>query len=126
LVDWEANVHFQPVVWEDFIVKRMTDAVAMRVLVSKDNFYAHEFRDEAKYQCYRVTDRAQNQHVFGYVERGSKVSRELERIFRVYSAPRLALILKIRFPKKGDSNRSVIIDQCLSDRWVYASPRNSN
>ncbi len=122
LVDWETDVYFQPMEWMDFLREKPTDPIAMRVIVSMDHFYAYEFNDEEKYQCYRITDRNKKEHVFGYVERGSKLMQVMNLVFTNYSTPKLPLILKLRFPKEGDVKRGLIIEDCISDRWLYATP----
>ena len=126
LVDWEMDVYFQPIEWDDFLQTRPTAPHAMRVLVRKDNFYAYEFRDEKKYQCYRITDRSKGHHVFAYLERGSDLMKKIELTFYRYSAPQLAMILKIKFPKDGDAKNTVMIDEFLSDRWIYPSKPKRN
>ena len=120
------DVYFQPIEWDDFLQKKPVEAHAMRVLVRKDNFYAYEFRDEKKYQCYRITDRSKGHHVFAYLERGSDLMKKIELTFYRYSAPQLAMILKIKFPKDGDAKNTVMIDEFLSDRWIYPSKPRRN
>lgn len=76
-VDWEGDIHYQPVPWENFIKTRPLKTHEMRVLVERDDFYAFAFRDRKKYQCYKLTSLYSDEHVFGYALHNSRVGRQL-------------------------------------------------
>lgn len=124
LVDWEADVGYQVMEWETFLRKKPTEAVAMRVWVSRDDFYAYEFSDEEKYQCYRLTDSERRRHVFAYVVRGSRQMHDIESSASgsLSRADPSGMILSIRYPGNSDSKKCVVIDEVITHGWIYVTP----
>ncbi|BDS08790.1 hypothetical protein NT6N_38300 [Oceaniferula spumae] len=127
-VEWESDVCYQPIDWAKFLEQRVTEPKDMRVFVSRDSFYAYEFRDESKYQCYRLTTRDSGEHAFGYVGRDSA---EMSKIENAIDASRAGqsqasktepMILRIRFPEEGRSKRSVIIEKQVTPHWIHVNP----
>ncbi|MBK1830601.1 hypothetical protein JIN77_07675 [Verrucomicrobiaceae bacterium R5-34] len=120
LADWETYVHYQPMPWEDFLDQRPSKPLNMRVVCKKDNFYAYEFRDEAEYQCYRLTARDFEGYVYGYVPRRSKLNYQLDSALKNSSRIQ-PMILRLRYPEGGNSKRAVLIDAVLSKNWTYVT-----
>jgi hypothetical protein len=124
-VDWETDVYYLPVPWKEFLKQRPTHPVEMRVRVKPDDLYTFQFRDEKKYECFRITSRDDHTPAYGYVERGSPVWKDLRHFFelRRKSAPQgEPLILKLRFQTKtplSPSDNGLIIEQFISNRWLY-------
>ena len=124
LIDWETDVYFVPMEWGDFIKNKPKESVEFRIRLTKDDFYAYEFRNEAEYQCYRLTDRAGEKFLFAYAKKGSNTMRKIERVYhRTVNKP-ISMILKLRFPEGGNSKQCVIIEECTSERWMYVNPPN--
>jgi len=124
-VDWETDVYYQPMLWDEFIKRRPTQSMDMRVWVKPENLYTFQFRDEKKYECFRLTSRDSSDPVYGYVERGSPVWKDLRRFFELRhksSHQGEPLLLRLRFPTTepvSSSDKGVIIEKFLSDRWLY-------
>lgn len=79
-VDWESDVYYQPMAWGEYVSKRPMKPMDMRVRVAPDHFYGFAFRDQEKYQCYRLTALGSDRFLFGYVERGTELARKLESV----------------------------------------------
>lgn len=128
-VDWEADVCYQPIPWKKYISDRSVEPVEMRVLLKQDHFYAYEFRNEQEFDCYRLTAKGHDDHLFGYTRKGSKEAMALgtyveKNGLHVNGAKPQPLILKIRFPKSKISKKCVWIDQLVEPRWVYIKDPN--
>ncbi|NWK56733.1 hypothetical protein HW115_14005 [Verrucomicrobiaceae bacterium N1E253] len=125
-VDWESDVCYQPLAWDTFIAQRPSSPMDMRVNISPDHFYAFEFRDESRYQCYKITTRDNNEHVFGYVDKSSPVAMQIKRIIlksQEHGGGREEpMTLRLRFPENSNSKRSVHIEALLAPRWTYLNP----
>ena len=130
-VDWESDVCYLPMPWDQYIKNHSTTPIDIRVKVIPDNFYAYEVRDESKFDCYKITTLNNDQHLFGFVEKGSPAAIDIEKIIsksqehtsdKKKGAP---MILRLRFPKNSDSKRCVWIDAMLSPRWTYVNPPKS-
>ncbi len=122
-VDWESDVCYLPVGWTDFIRERPVEPVEMRVYVQRDNFFAYEFRDESRFDCYSLTTRDYEGSLFGYVEKGSKVAKEIRRNLSKATedgGTRLPCMLKLRFLEGGNAKNAVVIESLVMPRWTFA------
>ncbi|MFK7912054.1 MAG: hypothetical protein AB8F34_15850 [Akkermansiaceae bacterium] len=123
VVDWESDVCYQPINWETYIKERPTEAQVMRVKIKGDNYHVYEFRDEETFDCYRLTAKGSQNHLFGFVRKGSPVARELVHFaekngLNNEAAKAQPLMLKIRFPKDSPSKKCVWIEQMVAPRWL--------
>lgn len=120
-LDWESEVHYQPLAWDDFISNRPAEPKVMRVAVKPDSFYVFEFRDSQKYDCYQLTTKNSDRYVFGYAVKGSELSIQLRQFFmRVKQLPGVSpepMMLELRFPTSGDRGNCVHIDRLVAPRW---------
>lgn len=125
-VDWESDVCYLPMKWDQYIEKHPAEPIDMRVQVIPDNFYAYEFRDESQFDCYKITTLNADEHLFGFVVKGSPTAIDIEKIIskaQEFTADKpQPMILRLRFPKNSASKRCVWIDQMLSSRWTYVNP----
>jgi hypothetical protein len=125
-VDWESDVCYQPIEWDTYITKHPTEPVDMRVYVEPDNFFAYEFRDESRFNCFKLTTRGSDEHLFAYTEKNSRADLDIQKILSKNAEyggnHKTPMILRLRFPKNTQSKRSVWIDAVLAPRWIYAKP----
>ena len=123
-LDWESHVHYQPITWDEFVRQRPAEPMVMRVAIKPDSFYAYEFRDNQKYDCYQLRARNSNEYIFGYVVKGSELSIQLRQFFmrsrRVTELKAEPMILQLRFPQDGVSKNCVYIERLMAPRWVFA------
>ena len=124
-VDWETDVCYQPIEWNKLIKTRPSQAVDMRVKITPDNFYAYEFKDESRFQCYRITTRDSDEHLFGYAIKNSPTNRKISQLLLKSSqyggSKSEPMILRLSFPEKTNSKKCVWIDALLAPRWTYVT-----
>ena len=129
-VDWESDVCYQPMPWSQYITQRPKNAMNMRVKITPDTFYAYEFKDESRFQCYKITTRNSDEHLFGYVIKNSQTAREINKLLlksRQYGGGKNEpMILRLSFPEKTNTKRAVSIDSLLAPRWTYVNPPEQN
>ena len=121
LVDWESFVSYQPIAFEDYLKKRPTIPIDLRVYGSFDDFYAYEFLEEDGYLCVRMTAKHTDQVIFGYVKEGTTTASEMKKHLeappgRSKTQP---FILRVRFLPESKAPRSVVIDKIVSTFWAY-------
>lgn len=127
-VDWESDVCYLPIPWGKYLQESPPEPVIMRVFIKRDHFYSYEFRDETLFDSYKLTTRDADDHIFGFVEKGSKVAMDINRFLkkveehgRGKSEP---LMLRLRFPENSNSKKCVWIDELIAPRWTYVkSPK---
>lgn len=121
LVDWESFVSYQPIAFEDYLKKRPTVPIDLRVYGSFDDFYAYEFREEDGYLCVRMTAKHTEKVIFGYVREGTALASEMKKYLeappgRSKTQP---FILRVRFLPESEAPRSVVIDKIVATFWAY-------
>ena len=125
LVDWETQVCYQPISWDEYAEKRPQDeGLDFRVYLQPDlgGFFSHEFSDEESWSVYRLSAMRAEEYLFGYVPKGSELDEKLIELSRANRGYPVALLLKLRIPAGTTSPRGVIIDQLLSERWALVDP----
>ncbi|MFC7336506.1 hypothetical protein ACFQY0_04890 [Haloferula chungangensis] len=124
-VDWETQVCYQPMEWNDFVKKRPEgESIDFRVYAQWDwaGFYSHEFSDEEKWSVYRLWTLGSEEYLFGYAPKGSELDKELIHLIRTNRGRPVALHLGLRIPEGSTSPRGVLIEKVISGRWATVSP----
>lgn len=123
-VDWESDVCYLPVAWDDYLENGPTEPVVMRVYIKRDHFYAYEFKDEDRLDSYQLTTRDSDDHLFGFVEKDSEVGLDIRRFLKKFEeqggGEGEPLMLRLRFPENSHSRKCVWIDALVAPRWTYA------
>jgi hypothetical protein len=120
LVDWEAWVCYQPILWDDFVARRPARTpLDFRVYAERDLFFSHEFEDSTRWASFRLTAKGSTEVLFGYARVGSDVEQELQKWIDENDGRKIAPILRLGFPEGYRSPRGVVIEKLLSSRWVY-------
>jgi len=115
-IDWETDVCYQPTDWESFVTGRPEGKFDFRVRAKRDLFYAHEFADDKRYRCLRLTTRGSDEYLFGYVLRGSEAERLIFQAAGRFRKP-VSVILRLGFLPGSRSERSVMIYEVTSKHW---------
>lgn len=115
-VDWETDVCYQPMPWNDYIGRRPTGGFGFRVNVAPDSFYSHEFADERQYRCFRLTALGSDEHLFGYVRRGSRQEQAIVEALGGGARP-ASMLLELMHVPDSRAARSVVISEVISPRW---------
>ena len=121
-VDWESDVYYLPMPWDEFIISRPTQPLVMRVGATSDNFFAYEFSED-QYDCFKLTVRDSDDHVFGYAVKGSEVSIAMRSFFmktrQVASGKPEPFTLLLRFSESASAKNCVHIDRVMAPRWIF-------
>ncbi len=119
--DWESEVCYQPMPFDEFIARRPLEAMDFRVYLEVDRHYAYEFADQERYQSLYLTTRDSDEHLFGYVERGSEVADALRRFVERHGAgKKLPAYLRLRFLPDSRAPRGVLVEAMLAPRWTLS------
>lgn len=127
LVDWETHVCYQPIPWDDFVVRRPEGkAMDFRIYLQPDpgGFHSHEFRDEDEWVVYRLMAKGSDEYLFGYVPRGSELAGRIDEQVKANRGTPAALYLRLLRPEGTRSPRGVLITEVLSNRWALVEPLN--
>lgn len=116
-VDWETDVCYQPMDWDEFVTKRPEGLHDFRVTATLDSFHAHEFSDAKVYQCLRLTAKGGAEHLFAYVRRGCADEERLAEAFADSNGAPVSLVLKLGFLPGSKAARSVSVVSVVAVRW---------
>lgn len=120
LVDWESNVVYQPMEISDFVEKKPTKPVDLRVYIQRDKYHSREFSDSEKFSAYYVTFKDSDEYLFGYAERDSDLDISLRELCKLGNGSQTPALLALNFlPDSPKEGRSVLISALQSPRWAY-------
>lgn len=115
-VDWEAAVGWSEVPWERIPEVKPTAPILVRARIKADDYYNRQFADFEHWACYRLSNLADEQPIYGYVPRSSPVFVRLEAATQ--TSPMVLATLKIRYPSKSSPGNQVLITDHVADGWV--------
>lgn len=119
-IDWETQVCYQPMLWDDFARQRPADkSMDFRVYAERDNFHSHEFADSENWLSFRLTTLDAEETLFGYVSVGSEAANQLLEITQRNPNVRNSMILRLSIPHGLHSRRGVVIEKVICSRWLY-------
>lgn len=121
-VDWETEVCYQPMDWDQYAKTRPQGSMDFRLRVEPDRFYSHEFSDSRRWACFRLSTLKGDQVLFGYVERASKEGQKLIEFLALNGNRESAVVLRISTPTDLKSPKGVVIEKLMSARWTYVEP----
>ncbi|MCU0794762.1 MAG: hypothetical protein MUF31_02395 [Akkermansiaceae bacterium] len=120
-VDWETDVCYQPLEWDDY-AKRLPEGagVDFRLLCAPDSLalYSHEFQNEEMWRAYQLGTRQGTEFLIGYVRRDGEIDRRLLAIYQANGGKAASVILTLRRPTGARSPRGVVIEKIVSENWV--------
>lgn len=122
LVDWETEVCYQPMDWDQYARERKPGSMDFRVRVEPDNLFSHEFSDSERWACFRLNTLKGEEVLFGYIERQSEEGSKLVKLLEQNGNRESALLLRISTPVDLRSPHGVVIEKVMSPRWTYVDP----
>lgn len=122
LVDWETEVCYQPMDWDEYCREKPVASLDFRVRILEDNYYSHEFSDSNRWACYQLSALNGDQVLYGYLDRRSATGQQLRELQQANSGRQVSVILRISRPTDLKSPRGVVIERLMSPRWTYVRP----
>lgn len=118
-IDWETHVCYQPMPWDAYVAERPEKGpLDFRVWAVPDQRFSHEFSDDKRWKCFRLTAKGAEEHLFGYALAGGDVCRDLESLCKSSAESRASALLRLRIPEGSVSPRGVVIEQVVAPRWL--------
>jgi hypothetical protein len=117
-IDWESWVDYSEMNWADFIASKPEQAQRFRVIITPIEYYNFNFKDETKWQSYRISSADGNHLIYGYVEKNSPLFNTLK---TNENCERMLLMLK--FPPGENINNQILIDQIVTTSWAESEAK---
>ena len=114
-IDWESWAAWSEISWKEFIATKPTRSYVFRVILAPVDYYNFEFTDDQKWQSYRLESPDHEYAVYGYIERGTVMSRK---IHLDGDTKNMNLMLSLKFPLGATSNNQVEIERFVAEGWV--------
>ncbi len=114
-VDWESWVGWSEISWKEFLATKPTASRVFRVSLTPVDYYNFEFKEDLKWQSYRLESPDHEISVYGYVEKGSALDKQIRPASDVKA---VLLMLSLKFSEGGLSSNQVLIERLVADGWV--------
>jgi hypothetical protein len=114
-VDWEAWVGWSDVRWDDFISTKSTKPSTFRLSLAKVDYYNFGYLDDAKWRSYRLESPDGEHSLYGYVERGSALDKQIQIDADTSTLP---MMLSLRFAPDSKARDQVEITGVVAEGWV--------
>ncbi len=114
-VDWESWVGWSDLSWEEFLSSKPVVGHVFRVTLVPIEYYNFGFKDDLKWQSYRLDSPDGQNSIYGYVEKDSLLDRQVR---PGDDMKPLALMLSLKFPQGATSSSQVLIERVVADGWV--------
>ncbi|MFT3990698.1 MAG: hypothetical protein QM680_04740 [Luteolibacter sp.] len=117
-VDWEVDVVWQPVPWEQFASLRDENTYSFRVMAQKSVLFSHEFADEKRWQSYKLNTPGNLKTIYGYCPRNGEIDLKISELIRANNDAPVMIILDLKRPANLQSPAGALIDAVRSENWV--------
>jgi hypothetical protein len=114
-IDWDAWVGWSEVSWADFILTKSTKPSTFRLTLTKVDYYNFGYLDDTKWRSYRLESPDGEHSLYGYVERGSALDRQIQIDADTASLP---MMLSLKFPPDSKAKDQVDITGVIAEGWV--------
>lgn len=114
-IDWESWAGWLELPWEKFLSTKPSTAHVFRVILSSVDYYNFGFSDDSKWRSYRLESPDKEHGIYGYVERGSELDKQLR---PDADESDIMLTLALKFPLDSQSNSQVEIERFVCEGWV--------
>lgn len=114
-VDWESWVGWSEMTWQEFITTKPVEPKTFRVILSPVEYYNFDFKNEVRWQSFRLEFPGRERSIYGYAERDSSLAISL---LLSSEQSKVALMLALKFPPDASSDDVVEIVQLVNRGWV--------
>ena len=121
-VDWESNVHYQPMEWTQYVGEKPTVSMTFRVNPEPAFHYQGEFLDEQRWACYKLKEKSSELTLAGFVLRDSAAHLAIEQSL---AEGEKTMILRLQFATAIKLPNSVVIDKVISSKVFRMEPPSS-
>ena len=121
-VDWDSQVDYQAMPWEQYLAEKPNIAVSYRLELSESPRPIAEFSNEQVWACYCLTKAPSDKILFGYVRRGSDPHLAIE---TARSMGAKQMILRLQASSTLKAKNSVVIQEVISGILYRMDPPRS-
>lgn len=120
LVDWESFVGAGAMPWSDFLESKPSSPQLFRVLVSPAGHFENQFGDPSTLKCYSLRNISEPgaKVVYGYVDRRSSLTKEIDYWLEQNEDETVPMVLKLKFPSDAVADFQVWIAEVVRAGWV--------
>ncbi len=115
-VDWETQVVFNPVSWQELKAAKPTDEVELRVHAALGTYYNYDFSDKNSHSCIELRDPKGQGVLFAYVGRQTVNGSAL--IGLLEERGESPVMVRVRYPEKPKSDNQLIVTEVVRFGWL--------
>jgi hypothetical protein len=128
-VDWASFVVRSEMDWDEFMQKRPTAPVFMRVFMAPAPSASAEYPD-TNYLCVKLTNplNPASPPIYGYVGRDSALEKVLNLLLRLYTGEPYSVRLTLKHPAQAQGAASrgdqVLVEQFVGEGWLSTADQD--
>ncbi len=119
-VDWISFVGASEMSWSEFKNEKPTSPVVMRVMVANGFYYENQFGSPQVLKCLelRTISEPGAEMIYGYLEKGSAMTRQIEYWISQNKEVAIPLTLRLKYPTNAPSDRQVWVTEIVRQGWL--------
>lgn len=125
-VDWETDVIYNPMAWDEFWAAKPTEAKTFRVYVGWNDLYLYQHRDEEEFQSFKLESRESDQIYTAYMARSDYGCQQmLYYILKNARVPNdistsvtLPFLVSLKFDESPEGKKNLVVEKLLSPSWL--------
>ena len=120
LVDWSSFVGEGDLEWEDFMERRVSTPVLLRVTAEIGDVYGGDFADSKWFLCVKMHHpvRLGLPPLYAYVDRKSVIGREVEYWLKEGNGQLVPMSVRVRYPSVSPTANQVSLTEFVSQGWI--------
>ncbi|MBK1791608.1 hypothetical protein [Persicirhabdus sediminis] len=114
LFDWEYWVGWSEMPWQEFKDEKPSEPKVFRAVCYYDNYYAYGFRDDKKWQVYRLESIDSEHVLYGYIDQTTNMGL-IGAVAPHSDGSRITI--KVHYPEDARARNQVLIDELVMPDW---------
>ncbi len=125
-IDWETDVVYNPMHWDEFLSKKPQESMSFRVYVGWNDLYLYQHRDEEKFQSFKLESRDSDQIASAYMDRNDKgvktmmffIRRSAKDPKNLNTAVTLPFLVTLKYDESPEGKKNLVIEKLDSPSWI--------
>lgn len=116
-VDWDCYARYCSASWDD-LVSGKTENAEVRVFVRPGDYHVGQFRNRAKWDCFKLETPDSDRSIYAYAPAGSDLSKRMQTYVMKSRSFRQHMTLKIKSVNGSGKKAMFVVDELMAMGWV--------
>lgn len=116
-VDWDCYARYASASWEDLFAGK-AEAAEVRVFVRPGDYHVGQFRDRAKWTCFKLETPDSERSIYAYAPAGGSLGKRMQTAVMKSRGFRQHMTLRLSSVNKSGKDALFVVDELLAMGWV--------